>query len=235
MAPLSVLLELQTVDLSVDRLASRVRSLEEGEGVTGARREADEAEAVLGELRLRLDAMDRDGAKLEHEIDSLDQKIAAEVRRMEDGSVANVRELDAIGREVENLRRRKSDREDELLAFMEDRERLERQASDAESRATELRARVEQAASTAEDELAEVSANLMAEREQRAVLAARVDPELLELYDDLRAHKKGVGAAALVDGVCQGCHERLSAVELDHVKHADGVPRCEYCRRILVP
>jgi predicted nucleic acid-binding Zn-ribbon protein len=43
-----------------------------------------------------------------------------------------------------------------------------------------------------------------------------------------------VGAAALVDGVCQGCHETLSAVELDHVRHAQDVPRCEHCRRILV-
>ena len=71
-------------------------------------------------------------------------------------------------------------------------------------------------------------------RRSRASLAATIDPELLELYEDLRRQKKGVGAAALVDGVCQGCHEKLSAVELDHVKHAGGVPRCEHCRRILV-
>ena len=65
-------------------------------------------------------------------------------------------------------------------------------------------------------------------------MAAGFDPELLELYDDLRKQKKGVGVAALVDGVCQGCHEKLSAVELDRIKHTEDVPRCEYCRRILV-
>ena len=65
-------------------------------------------------------------------------------------------------------------------------------------------------------------------------LTAGIDPELLELYEDLRPQKKGVAAVALVDGVCQGCHEKLSSVELDRVKRTEGIARCEYCRRILV-
>ena len=53
-------------------------------------------------------------------------------------------------------------------------------------------------------------------------------------YEDLLRQKKGVGAAALIDGVCQGCHQKLSALELSHLKSQD-VKRCEYCRRILIP
>jgi predicted nucleic acid-binding Zn-ribbon protein len=37
-----------------------------------------------------------------------------------------------------------------------------------------------------------------------------------------------------VDGVCRACHEKLSALELDRLKHTDGIKRCEYCRRIVV-
>ena len=62
----------------------------------------------------------------------------------------------------------------------------------------------------------------------------RSSPDILELYEDLRKQKKGIGVAALVDGVCQGCHEQLSAMELDQIKRVEGVRRCEYCRRILV-
>jgi predicted nucleic acid-binding Zn-ribbon protein len=72
-------------------------------------------------------------------------------------------------------------------------------------------------------------------RDERSAIAAEVDEELLELYDDLREQKKGVGAAALVDGVCQGCHQKLSAMEIDRLKKMDGIRRCEYCRRILIP
>jgi predicted nucleic acid-binding Zn-ribbon protein len=86
----------------------------------------------------------------------------------------------------------------------------------------------------ADEELAEVERDLELRQAEREELAPTFAGELLELYEELRAQKKGVAAAALVDGVCQGCHEQLSAVELDRVRHEGGIRRCEHCRRILV-
>ena len=228
------LLDLQALDLRIERLSLRVRALEAGDDLTRARSGADAAERALGDLKLQIDVLDRDGSKLEHEIDSLQQKMAAERQRMFDGSVANAKELEAMGREIENLQRRVVDREDELLVILEEREGLEARAKEAAAETDELRAGVQQVAASSDEELASVTAELDALRADRASSAAQLDPELVELYEELRAHKKGVGVAALVDGVCQGCHEALSSVELDHVKHEPGIPRCEHCRRILV-
>ena len=125
MAVTHELLDLQSVDLAIDRLRARRGTLVGGEEIARAREAADAAERTLGELGLEIDVLDRDGSKLEHEIDSLVRKATAERARMSDGSVANARELDAIGREVENLARRQTDREDELLIIMERREELE--------------------------------------------------------------------------------------------------------------
>jgi predicted nucleic acid-binding Zn-ribbon protein len=228
------LLDLQGLDSAIDRLAARERVLASGENLAAARTRADEAETALGELRLHLDVFDRDGAKLEHEIDSLSQKAAAEETRMYDGSVANAKELDAIRHEVENLKRRRSDREDELLALLEQRDVVERRAKEAEAVATDLRGTVDHVAADATEELGAVRVELRERRDERSATAGEIDPEVLELYDDLRAHKKGIGAVAMVDGVCQGCHEQLSSVELDRVKHSGELARCDHCRRILV-
>ena len=234
MASTAHLLDLQRLDLAIDRLRARATALETGSELAAALREADEAEARSGELKLQLDALDRDGAKVEHEIDSLSQKAAAEERRMSSGSVANARELDAIGHEIMNLKRRIGDREDELLAIMERRETLETAAKEAEARSGSQRDRVAQVRTASDDELGQVTSDLQAREAERGEAASRIDPDTLELYEDLRRQKKGVGAAALIDNVCQGCHEQLSAVELDKVRHTDDIPRCEYCRRILV-
>ncbi len=45
---------------------------------------------------------------------------------MFDGSIVNTKELEALQHEIENFKKRRSDREDELLALMEQREELER-------------------------------------------------------------------------------------------------------------
>jgi hypothetical protein len=234
MAVTQALLDLQALDLAIDRLGVRRRALEAGDEVAAARAAADENERVLGELGLSIDELDRDATKLEHEVDSLTRKAAAERARMSDGSVANARELEAIGREIANLDQRRSDREDELLVIMERRETVEREAAVARARTEELRSAAAEAAGAAGAELTAVVAELETRAAERASLAAAIDPEVLELYEDLRGSKRGVGAAELVDGVCQGCHETLSSVELDRIKRAEGIRRCEHCRRILV-
>ena len=228
------LLELQAIDGAVDRLQTRRRQLESGADLNAARAEADAAENVLGELGLRLDALGRDQQRIEHEVDSLTQKSAAEERRLYDGSIANTRELESLQREIENLKRRRADREDELLGMMEEREGFEASAATARGESDRLRARVEEISSSGDTELDRIRTELETLVARRESLVPQIDPELVELYDDLRAQKKGVGVAELVDGVCQGCHEKLSAMEMDRIKHADGVRRCEHCRRIVV-
>ncbi len=235
MRGLDRILELQGLDSTIDRLEHRRAQLEAGEELAVARKELEEAESRLGELRLAMDEVGRESSRIEREIESLEAKAAAEDTRMYDGSIVNAKELEALQHEIASLRERRARGEDELLEKMERTEDLERRAGVAAEELAAARARVDEVGGDAAKELEGVEAELATTREARAALAPELDEELLELYEDLRSQKRGVGAAALVDGVCQGCHERLSAMELDRLKRTDGVGRCEYCRRILVP
>jgi predicted nucleic acid-binding Zn-ribbon protein len=228
------LLDLQEADTALGRLLARRRVLEDGTELAAVRADADAADNRLGEIRLRLDEIGRDQSRFEHEIDSMTQKEQAEQQRMYDGSIVNAKELEALQHEIASVHKRRSDREDELLALLEMRENLEADAVAAGQQSAALRARADEAASAATDELARIETDIAERTTQREAIAAEIDAELLGLYDDLRRQKKGIGAAALVDGVCQACHEQLSSVELDKLKRAEGIRRCEHCRRILV-
>lgn len=230
----SRLLALQDADLAIDRLRARRRVLEEGAEVAAARAEADAAEAHLGELRLKLDELVRDQTRFELEIDSMTQKEKAEQARMYDGSIVNAKELEALQHEIASVQGRRSDREDELLALLEIREQVEADATEAERMSTALRAKVDEVTAAAAEEIVSVDADLTERIAGRDSISVEIEPDVLDLYEDLRRHKKGVGAAALVDGVCQACHEQLSAVVLDAMKRSEGIRRCEHCRRILV-
>jgi len=194
----------------------------------------EEAESRLGELRLALDAAAAEQRRLESEVDSMERKGAAEERRLYDGSIANVKELEALQHEIASLKERKARVEDDLLEVMERREELEARIPPVEAEVADARARVEALEREGATELERVRAELGELRARREALVPEIDEELLELYEDLRGKKEGIGAAALVDGVCQACHEKLSALELDRLKHAEGIGRCEHCRRILV-
>ncbi|MDQ4005444.1 MAG: hypothetical protein M3135_03965 [Actinomycetota bacterium] len=228
------LLELQELDISTDRLEARKREIESGAEIAEAQKRADEIEDRVGTLRLALDSIQREEKRIEHDVGSLEQRIAAEEKRLYDGSVANPKELSSIQAEIANLRKRKSRSEDEELEQMERREEIEGQLPPLEKDLAEARQRLAEIRVASERELTEIGTALQERGAERARLIGDVDGELLDLYDDLRASKKGVGVAALRDGVCQGCHEKLSAMAVDRLKKQQGIRRCENCRRILI-
>lgn len=229
------LLELQELDLSVDRLEARREEIESGQELAEARRRQEGLEQRLGEVRMALDAVNGEQTRLEGDAGTIAQKAEAEEKRLYDGSVANPKELEAIQAELKNLGARKTRLEDGILEQMERREQLEGGLPQLETEVAEARARAAEIESSSETELREIASALQERAGERATIVRDIDEELLDLYEDLRSKKKGVGAAALVDGVCQGCRQQLSPLELDRIKKVEGVRRCDYCRRILIP
>jgi predicted nucleic acid-binding Zn-ribbon protein len=228
------LLQLQEFDLAIERLLTRLAILESQQDIREAREHLSDVETRLGELQLQMNELARDQARLEADIDSMERKIAAEKKREFDGSVANPKELQAIEAEIASIKSRRSQKEDQVLDFMEKREDLGGRIAGVEVELAEAQAGLAEIEQTAGRDIVAVRQSLAEQREERQAVAADIDPELLELYEDLRRQKKGVGAAALSDGVCQGCHQMLSPMYVDRLKHSDETWRCEYCRRILV-
>jgi predicted nucleic acid-binding Zn-ribbon protein len=232
--PRDPLLALQDLDLSIDRLEHRRAELEGGGEVAAARQRVEELEDQVGTLKLALDSVNREATRYETEVDSYSRRITTEEGRLYDGSVANPKELQSIRAEIDNLRTRRSRTEDDLLGQMERREELEGGIGPLEAELAEARDRLSELRGSSEVELEEIGRTLESRREERVGSSAAVDEETLELYEELRASKKGVGAAAVVGRVCMACHQELSPLEYEQVKNQEDIRRCPNCRRILV-
>ena len=86
------------------------------------------------------------------------------------------------------------------------------------------------------NEMAVISSDLEAITVERASVISSTNPELVALYEKIRASNNGTGAAALVGNQCKGCHLTVNNVELQRIAGLaeDEVVRCEECRCILV-
>src|SRR6266516_3921529 len=100
------LLDLQALDLAIDRLRNRHRALEAAEEFREASERVRRAEAAMGELKLSLDDVSREQQRLEADIESMGLKAEAERKRLYDGTVANAKELQSIEAEVTSIRNR---------------------------------------------------------------------------------------------------------------------------------
>lgn len=228
------LLELQRVDSTIDRLEGRLRNLPEQAALDAleARLAAQDAEIAERQAALE-DALTRQ-KRLDHEVDTLGQKISAESNRLYSGVVKNAKELSDLSREVEALKRRKEFLEDNDLVVMEEREGIEKELAALTADRSALVAEIDKARALRDSASGEVGVLLAAGQAERATQLPGVDPELKELYDRIRSTHSGVGIAGMVEGVCQGCHVRLPFQEAEAVRTATGIVRCDECQRLLV-
>ena len=231
---LLTLLQLQRVDSTIDRLQARLAHLPEQAALDALEAKAQELDVQIAERQAVFDDVSTRQRRLDFEVDTLVQKIRAESGRLYSGVVSNAKELQDISREVEALKRRKSVLEDNDLEVMEERDGVEKVLEALTTERSSLAAEIERGRVARDEAAGETGRQLTAAETERQRWVPRVDPQLLNVYDTIRASKGGVGAAAMVDGTCQGCHMRLPAQEAERVRTAGGLVRCDECQRILV-
>ena len=232
----TALLAVQDHDTTIDQLRYRRDHLPERTELATVAQSGVALAGRVREARERQAAADARQAAAEQELADNETRIADIEKRLYGGTVSAARDLQAMSAEVESLKHRNSELEEHVLEAMEAREPVDAEVSSLTTEEAELRARagaLQQAIGTAE---AEIDGELAREEAARADAAAGVPAELLALYEQVRGHLGGIGAARLVGNSCGGCHLTLPATEIDRLRHLpeDELILCDQCGRILV-
>jgi predicted nucleic acid-binding Zn-ribbon protein len=230
------LLELADLDAELSRIDHRRRGLPEHEEL----RALEERDGQLRDSIAALEAEDGDlrraQAKAEADVDQVRTRIDRDRQRLDAGQVSSPRELENLQSEIVSLERRQGDLEEIVLEVMERRETAQQGHHASVGERAQIAGSLAAVTARRDTALGEFAEQARKADSRRAEVAAHEPPELLALYDRLRAQHGGVGAAALRRGRCEGCHLSLNTVDLNAIRAAapDEVLRCEECRRILV-
>jgi predicted nucleic acid-binding Zn-ribbon protein len=229
------LLDLAAEDVALTQLTHRGRTLPEVAAVEAAA-EAERtftADVVRAETEAR--DLGREVKRLESDVETVRARETKDQRLLDSGSVSP-KEMTNLQHELQSLKRRQSDLEDQELELMERLEVAETALAAARSGLDQARADRERAEQLRDDALADIADGTQRHQAARAEVAGGISAPLLSLYDRIRAQTGTTGAAMLKARQCQGCRLELYGNELATVRNADPheVVRCENCGRILV-
>ncbi|MBV9205573.1 MAG: hypothetical protein JO037_09255 [Actinobacteria bacterium] len=229
------LLELADLDAELARLDHRRRGLPEVAELARLEARASEVRDALVVAETELGDLAREQVRAERDVEQVRARIDRDRARLDAGQVSAARELASLQAEIENLHRRQDDLEEVVLELMERRETLESQLAELATERDRLSDQTAEVAARRDAAVKEIDEQAGRASDQRGQIAAEVPADLLALYDQIRK-TKGVGAAMLRGGRCEGCHLSLNAADLGVIRAAapDEVVRCEECRRILV-
>jgi predicted nucleic acid-binding Zn-ribbon protein len=229
------LLELADLDAELARLDHRRRGLPEVAELARLEARASELKDALVVTETELGDLAREQGRAERDVDQVRTRIEKDRARLDAGQVSAARELASLQSEIESLHRRQGDLEEVVLELMERREALESRRDELAAERDSLGGAMATVAARRDANVKEIDEQTAKASDQRSNVAAEVPADLLALYDQIRK-TKGVGAAALRAGRCEGCHLSLNTVDLNVIRASapDEVVRCEECRRILV-
>ncbi len=177
----------------------------------------------------------RELLRAEGDVEQIVTRINRDEARLSGGS-ASPKELEQLQHEVGTLNARRSELEEVELEIMMRVDEIKARITDLQSQEADFTAQINDLNIRKENALARINGELEAIAQERNETLASVSPELIALYEKIRASNNGTGAAALVAGACTGCHLPINTVELKRIADLaqDEVVRCEECRCILV-
>ena len=228
--PVAALYALQEIDLALDAdraaIADASSLLDEPEELSEARGRVAERQ----EVRRAAERLFKDQ---EAEADQVAAKIEPLEKKLYQGTLHNPKELDDLQRDIDSLKRRRSELEDAALSAMDALEGAQAAFAEAERELKELIAQYGSDAEEARQRTAALEAEILDLEHRRAGQAGEIEAPLLQLYERLRANRQGRAVAKVVGGACQGCRITLPMNLIQRARTSNEIVQCSSCERML--
>jgi predicted nucleic acid-binding Zn-ribbon protein len=230
------LLDLQSLDSRADHLRHQRDTLPEIAELKELTAHGRELESQRIDQQMIVDDLQVEQAKVDSDVEAVRARQKRDQQRIDQGLIANPKDLQHMQSELESLQRRITSLEDQELEVMEQVEQAQNALARLAEEAEAVQVRLTDVAATSTHKTGAIDTELTGLEAERAPLVAELPADLLALYERLRAAKGGVGAAALRARECGGCRLSVDPAELAVIRAAaeDDVIRCEECQRILV-
>lgn len=227
---LSQLIELQELDLEIQRISDRLSGIP-------VEREATETEfkqhaSEFLDLKSKHEQTLEDRKQLEADLITTQQnheKFEADKTR-----VRNEKEYTAVLREIDVARKHIGALETEILKRMDDIEKLDTELAARAPDVERMRADVDSILAGLDQEQKEADLLLASFIERRRHLASKMPKSLFSSYDRMSRLRRGQALAEVRnDGICVACRVKVRPKIFSDVRKGDQLVTCENCGRIL--
>lgn len=229
-----LLLALQRADSTVLRLTKLIDDLPEQQEITSIDERIEVIAHTIDDLTVEHTGVKAQLAREERELEILGARLDAETSRLYDGSVTAPREIQAVEAEIAQTSRRISEHEDQLLAVMEEHDKVAAQLDGLAGERDALDARKVVLA----ESLVVSAATHTAARDDalstRKNLFLQLSGELRQRYSTIAERSGGVAVGELIDGSCSACRITLAHADMDDLLNGPAIATCPSCRRMLV-
>jgi len=148
-------------------------------------------------------------------------------------NVTRTKEYAAMQRELDNLRRKYSDDEQELKRLDGAIEEYETSIRDQAAKLAELQDEVTREENSSADRLGQLDGEIERIAERKEAIRERLEDALCARYERILGRREGKAVVAARGGKCTGCQMRLPPQQFIMVQRGQTLEVCASCQRFL--
>ncbi len=233
MAESDALLALQELDLEVVRAEKRLDELPEKRAILQTRAKEAEVRQLKGKAELLVSKLEAELRAHQDEISTLNEKLTTEQKKVMETS--DHRQVQAITREMDGLKRRRDKVEMLSLQLMERIDKANGQLEKVDAALAQLSAKEESLVEEFKREGGKLQSEIATLNARRDAYANQLSAGTLERYRAIRDQKGGIGVGKLEDKTCSACRMELPAERIKDLRASgEDVGVCPECKRLII-
>jgi predicted nucleic acid-binding Zn-ribbon protein len=215
-------------------------------------REIKEQNVIKQGLMGELQAIEKEILNKKHEIESLkaiyterdkirqekerllqEESKKATDKRMRMNRIKNIKELQALQREIEQIRQGNSEQEEELIKILEEIDGIKTSIKAKEDDMAERQELWNQKQQSMQAQISGIEQAVSEASIRRKGIAAQVAGDLIRRYELIFARRGGTAVVEVAGGICQGCYMNIPPQLWNEIIKSEKVNLCPSCQRIL--
>lgn len=228
-AQIEILALLQTIDREIKEQTGRKQDLLSEIGIKEReiRAKKSEIDALVAgfsekeKLRLEKDRVFQDEGKKAME------------KRMRMNRIKNVKELQALQREIDQARQNNGELEDELIRIMQELDVIKAQIQAKETEISTMQEQWQNQQKELDEQIHRIDTAVSQAIVRRQDIATQVTGDLISRYDLIFSRRGGTAVVEVAAGICQGCFMNVPPQLWNEIIRNEKLHLCPSCQRIL--
>jgi uncharacterized protein len=228
-AQIEILASLQTVDREI----KQQRGLKQGLlGEVQAREKEIESKKRAIEL-LTATCLEKDKLRQEKDRVLQDEGKKTMDKRMRMNRIKNTKELQALQREIDQIKQNNGALEEELIQIMEEIDAIKADVRSKEEEVAKLEQQWRETQQEMEKQISGIDRAVSEASNRRQTIASQVTGDLISRYELIFARRGGMAVVEVAGGICQGCYMNIPPQLWNEIIKSEKVNLCPNCQRIL--
>ena len=154
-------------------------------------------------------------------------------KRMRMNRIKNIKELQALQREIDQAKQANGDLEEELIRIMQEIDSMKVQIQTKESEMSALQKELEQKQDQLQKQIGGIDKAMSEAATRRQGIAAQLANDLVSRYELIFARRGGTAVVEVSGGICQGCYMNIPPQLGNDIIRNEKLHLCPSCQRIL--